>query len=277
MPRAATVRLDHLTGQRFLALVLPSPSSRNPTGGAMELPPQQEFTLENVAHSLKTSVAHVEEMVSTGVFKHIIVKGENIRHFYFDQDLFRERRPKLPDLRKEDKDRKEAQIRWLLAKNPDRTPDKEYEREAARRIDRIRKNIPEDDTFYRIGPNEVALLWQPSQPSEKWTRPIEGIIYIPRLALEAFEQEHGHQNESNAEKAKKKDTNPALDPSMIRPDRWYGPASVARALQLDEKYVRNHIDAIIRSRQLTAKREGVHPKVTGKSLRDAMERNDAES
>lgn len=246
----------------------------------MGLPEQERFTLQNVAERLGTDVSHVEEMVCTLKFKYIIVRGEIIaglpqtRHVYFDQDLFRERRPKLPELRDNEKKKLIAQIRSLMRNQPDRTPNAVFAKHAERRIDRIRKGIPEDYTYWPIGPNEVAVLWE----SKHWNRPQEEVvIYIPQVALKAFEQEYGRQKESTAEKAKKKDKSPALDPSEIRPSNWYGTAQVAKFLGKNKKYVQNNFDAIIRSRNLNARRQGRSREVQGKSLRDSMEKNDSES
>jgi hypothetical protein len=212
----------------------------------MGLPAQEQFTLENVADRLSTSAPHVEEMVRTLKFKYIIVKGEMIggspltRHLYFDRDLFRQHHPEQPVvLTKKEKDRLIAQIRSLNAKQPDRTENAVFTKAAEREIDRIQKDVHEECPYRHIGPNEVANLRPSSQP---WERPQEEVvIYIPREVLEAFKQEHGLQNESNAEKAKKKDRRPAADLPTIKPEKEYDTYWVAKFLKVTQEHVQNKL------------------------------------
>jgi hypothetical protein len=227
-------------------------------------------------------VSDIKELVRTLQFTHIIVIGELIggspqtRHLYFDRALWTQGWGK-PERRKIE--RKEQKRNKIFADHQAKAWKETFGTEMP--FEPTLRNAREEcvyRNFYNIGPDEVANLWCPYSPQQEWTRPKGRVqVYIPRSAVEAFEQKHGLQNEPKAEKAKKKDKSPAPDPSVIKPDSWYGTAQVAVLLGRNKKYVQNNIDAIIRSRKLIARRHGVHCEVQGKSLRDSMEKNDSES
>ena len=221
----------------------------------MALPSQEKFTLDEVAQLRGWTTNYVEELVYARKFKHIIVKGELIagssltRHVYFDQALwiehFGDKVTIDPVTRKKEyeADVKREQAYW----------EKEYGQRAKLHQTKHGEEIKFNPaglekwyeqnvckTFCNIGPNEVAYLWQPSFPSAKWALPEEGTIYIPRVALEAFEKNHGLKA-ININKGKNNDDRTAPDLSEVLPDRWYTVDQAARLLDLAPKYLRNDL------------------------------------
>ena len=253
----------------------------------MGLPEQERFTLEEVATRWGTSVPHVEEMVRTLKFKYIIVKGEIIggsphtRHLYFKQDLWTQYYLALPvvlpDDQKKLKDQKKQkklmikQIQPSLAKLP-KVP--AFTEAAQREIDRIQKGEHEARTYHNIGPTEVAHLWQPSPSSKQWERPKEAVvIYIPRVALEAFEKEHGLLEEENTKISKRKEKSSAPDLSEIDLKKWYPTRLAAQFLRVTQKHLQNNINNGL----FVATKRGGRWEMQGRAIHNYLEKKNSES
>lgn len=210
----------------------------------MGLPELERFTLEQAAIRLRETVPYVEEMVRTLRFTHIIIVGELIggspltRHLYFDRALWIKHFGKKMEIDPAGRLKElEEQIKRY---------EKEWKKRFGEKFDpsTLRKAFEEHigPTACNIGPNEVANLWNPFPPQNEWKRPREPVqVYIPRLAVEAFERKHGLRHEANAQKAEKIDKGPIPDASEIEPEKWYSTYHTARFLGVTQKHVQNRL------------------------------------
>lgn len=238
----------------------------------MGLPVQERFTLEEVATRWGTTVPYVEERVDALQFKYFIVKGEVmggstlIRHVYLDQTLWTQHYPAQPVvLTGDQKDLMIKQIQSLLTKQPEVPA---FTEAAQRDIDRIRKGQHEEHTHHNIGPNEVANL------CKRWTRPKEAVvIYIPRVALEAFEKKHGLLEEENTKISKKKEKSSAPDISEIDPKKWYSTHLAAPLLRVTQKHLQNNIN----NGKFVATKRGSRWEMQGSAILNYLEKKNSES
>jgi len=222
----------------------------------MALPEQERFTVEDVAAIWKKSPAYVDELLRTRQFTHIIIVGELIgglpltRHLYFDR------------------------AHWIKDFGNKIASDRAHQDQVLEELEKAGKKIKRDreppfeekdrDTAYNIGPNEVANLWNPFPSQNEWKRPKDSVqVYIPRLAVEAFERKHGLQREANVHTEEKINKGSISDVSQIDPLKWYSTSHTARFLGVTQKHVQNRL-----IRKLRAEKTGGRWRIQGQRIRE---------
>jgi hypothetical protein len=222
----------------------------------MELPPQERFTLEELTDRHGWAPHYVQQLLCDDLkFTHIImVKGEDTRHIYFNKDLWIKTygdKVTLDPASQEKTFEEDVKLhRATLEKEHGAKHGARWEKEFRAAWEKehggkitfnpatLRKQYEKlYKTFLAIGLNEVAILWEPPYPSEKWTRPEGWTIFIPREALNAVKKD-GFQDKSNGQNAKKKIP---WDPSGIKPEEWYSTSKLAGYLGLDLKGLQNRL------------------------------------
>lgn len=200
----------------------------------MALPEQERFTVEDVAAIWKKSPAYVDELLRTRQFTHIIIVGELIGGLPLTRHLYFDR------------------AHWI----------KDFG-----------DKIASDDTAYNIGPNEVANLWNPFPSQNEWKRPKDSVqVYIPRLAVEAFERKHGLQREANVHTEEKIDKDSIPDVSQIDPLKWYTTSRTARLLGVTQKHLQNRL-----IRKLRAEKTGGRWRIQGQKIHEYRKEHSPDS
>lgn len=170
----------------------------------MGFPEQERFTAEDVARRWEKSPAYIDELIRTLQFTHIIVVGELIgdspltRHLYFDRALW------IEDYGKKLQRDPAIRLKELEESIEHHT---KYQEKLGLTFDpsTLRRTHAEDigPTYCYIGQDEIANFWNPSPPRNEWKQPKEPVqVYIPLLAVEAFEKKHSLNGQANLEQRK---------------------------------------------------------------------------
>jgi len=237
----------------------------------MGFPEQERFTVEDLAGRWQKSSEYIAEQISSLQFTHITlvekIGGGSLltRHLYFDKATWKKDYGKqIEDLQKKaERNAKEHYERVLAGAKASRN---KHIKLLEKRIKTDLRTVHVSKTSYKIGPDEVANLWEPWPPRHEWRRKEEHVqVYITRSAVESFERKHAIQQKGKTERAEKADRDPLLDLSAVISNRWYFTFEAARFLGMQQKYLQNDL---IPNGKLPAKRVGKRYVILGEEIRN---------